>query len=105
MRSHYCGELRSSHLDMQVTLCGWVHRRRDHGGVIFIDLRDRAGIVQIVFDPESQENFALAEQLRNEFVISISGIVKSRPEGTVNSVMPTGEIEIIVNELVVYVIP
>ncbi len=95
MRSHYCGELNSSHIDQEIELCGWVHRRRDHGGVIFIDLRDREGISQIVFDPDRAEPFAIADSIRNEFVIKITGKVRARPEGTVNPDMATGEIEIL----------
>lgn len=95
MRSHYCGELNSTHIDQEVSLCGWVHRRRDHGGVIFIDLRDREGIAQIVFDPDRPEPFQLADSVRNEFVIRISGKVRGRPEGTVNPDMATGEIEVL----------
>ena len=95
MRSHYCGKLDSSHVDQEVQLCGWVHRRRDHGGVIFIDLRDREGIAQIVFDPDRAEPFAIADSVRNEFVIRITGKVRNRPEGTVNPDMPTGEVEIL----------
>lgn len=95
MRSHYCGELNSSHIDQEIELCGWVHRRRDHGGVIFIDLRDREGIAQIVFDPDRAEPFAIADSVRNEFVIKITGKVRNRPEGTINPEMPTGEVEIL----------
>jgi aspartyl-tRNA synthetase len=95
MRSHYCGELNSSHIDQEIELSGWVHRRRDHGGVIFIDLRDREGITQIVFDPDRAEPFAIADSVRNEFVIKITGKVRARPEGTVNPDMLTGEIEIL----------
>jgi len=95
MRSHYCGELNSSHIDQEIELCGWVHRRRDHGGVIFIDLRDREGIAQIVFDPDRAEPFAIADAVRNEFVIKITGKVRNRPEGTVNPDMSTGEIEVL----------
>jgi len=95
MRSHYCGELNSSHTDQEIELSGWVHRRRDHGGVIFIDLRDREGITQIVFDPDRAESFAIADSVRNEFVIKITGKVRARPEGTVNPDMATGEIEIL----------
>ncbi len=95
MRSHYCGELNSTHIDQEIELCGWVHRRRDHGGVIFIDLRDREGISQIVFDPDRAEPFAIADSVRNEFVIKITGKVRARPEGTVNPDMSTGEIEIL----------
>ncbi len=95
MRSHYCGELNSSHIDQEIELCGWVHRRRDHGGVIFIDLRDREGIAQIVFDPDRAEAFSIADSVRHEFVIRITGKVRNRPEGTVNPDMPTGEVEIL----------
>jgi aspartyl-tRNA synthetase len=95
MRSHYCGELNSSHIDQEIDLCGWVHRRRDHGGVIFIDLRDREGIAQIVFDPDRAEAFAIADSVRHEFVIRITGKVRARPEGTTNPDMPTGEVEIL----------
>ena len=95
MRSDYCGKLNSSHIDQEVELCGWVHRRRDHGGVIFIDLRDREGIAQIVFDPDRAEPFAIADSVRNEFVIRITGKIRNRPEGTVNPDMPTGEVEIL----------
>ncbi|MCU7960722.1 MAG: aspartate--tRNA ligase [gamma proteobacterium symbiont of Bathyaustriella thionipta] len=95
MRSHYCGHLNLEHLDQEVTLCGWVHRRRDHGGVIFIDLRDREGLVQIVYDPDLPDVFATAEQVRNEYVLQITGRVRHRPEGTVNADLPTGAIEIL----------
>jgi aspartyl-tRNA synthetase len=97
MRSHKCGELNSTHLGENVELCGWVHRRRDHGGVIFIDLRDREGLVQIVFDPDRPDVFAIAESVRSEYVLKIQGTVRSRPEGTINPEMATGEIEILVN--------
>jgi len=95
MRSHYCGELESGLIDREVSLCGWVHRRRDHGGVIFIDLRDRTGLVQVVFDPDRAEIFALAEQVRSEFVLAVSGRVRRRPEGTENPELATGEIEVL----------
>jgi len=99
MRSHYCGELNESHVEQEVTLCGWVHRRRDHGGVIFLDVRDRDGIAQVVFDPDTEESFATAEGVRNEFVLKIVGRVRPRPEGTVNADMPTGQIEVLGKEL------
>ena len=99
MRSHYCGQINASHIDQEVELCGWVHRRRDHGGVIFIDLRDREGLVQVVYDPDLPETFATAEQVRNEFVLRIKGRVRARPEGTVNPDLPTGEIEVLGLEL------
>ena len=95
MRTHYCGELNSGHIDQEIELCGWVHRRRDHGGVIFLDLRDREGLAQIVFDPDRAEPFAIADSVRNEFVIKITGKVRNRPEGTINPDLPTGEIEIL----------
>ncbi|MGB5735757.1 MAG: aspartate--tRNA ligase [Thiohalocapsa sp.] len=101
MRSHYCGDLDSSFIDQQVRLCGWVHRRRDHGGVIFVDLRDRSGLVQVVFDPDQPEMFQLAEQLRSEFVLAVEGRVRARPEGTVNPNMPTGEVEVLALSLTV----
>jgi len=101
MRSHYCGDLNSSHNGQEVVLCGWVHRRRDHGGVIFVDLRDREGLVQVVFDPDTPDMFKLAEQIRNEFVLRIRGVVRPRPEGTVNKDLPSGEIEVLARELAV----
>lgn len=101
MRSHYCGDLRKEHIGEDITLCGWVHRRRDHGGVIFLDVRDREGLAQVVFDPDREESFALADSCRNEFVVEIKGTVRGRPEGTINSEMPTGEIEVLGKELVV----
>jgi aspartyl-tRNA synthetase len=95
MRSLYCGELNATHLDEQVTLCGWVHRRRDHGGVIFIDLRDHRGIAQVVFDPDTEKTFAEAERVRNEYVLQVTGRVRRRPEGTENPDMATGEVEVL----------
>jgi len=95
MRSHYCGQLNSSLLDREVELCGWVHKRRDHGGIIFIDLRDREGIAQIVFDPDRPEPFAIADSVRNEYVLRITGKIRQRPEGTMNKDLPTGEIEVL----------
>jgi len=99
MRTHYCGDVNRSHLDQTVTLCGWAHRRRDHGGVIFIDLRDREGLVQIVCDPDRAATFATAEAIRNEFVLKITGLVRSRPEGTTNANLSTGEIEVLAQEI------
>ncbi|MCL7421094.1 MAG: aspartate--tRNA ligase [Methylobacter sp.] len=99
MRTHKCGELNKEHLGEAVELCGWVHRRRDHGGVIFIDLRDRAGLVQVVFDPDSPETFAVAESVRSEYVLKVRGIVRDRLEGTVNPNMQTGEIEVLVSSV------
>ncbi len=95
MRSCYCGEINTSLIDQEITLCGWVHRRRDHGGVIFIDLRDREGLAQIVFDPDRAESFAIADSVRNEYVIQITGKVRHRPQGTVNPDLPTGEVEVL----------
>jgi aspartyl-tRNA synthetase len=95
MRSLYCGELDATHLDQQVTLCGWVHRRRDHGGVIFVDLRDHRGIAQVVFDPDTEQTFAMAERIRSEYVLQVTGRVRRRPEGTENPDMPTGEVEVL----------
>lgn len=99
MRSYYCGELNETHVDQEVTLCGWVHRRRDHGGVIFLDLRDREGIAQVVFDPDTAESFAAAEGVRNEFVLKVKGRVRLRPEGTINKDMGTGKIEVLGKEI------
>ena len=99
MRTEYCGNLTKEHLGKDVSICGWVHRRRDHGGVIFLDIRDLEGICQAVIDPSNDEAFSLADKCRSEFVIQIKGSVRERPEGTVNSKMKTGEIEIEVSEL------
>ncbi|GMQ76864.1 MAG: aspartate--tRNA ligase [Gammaproteobacteria bacterium] len=101
MRSHYCGQVTDDLLGQDVVLCGWVHRRRDHGGVIFIDLRDREGLVQVVFDPDTEEAFATAEQVRSEFVLQVEGRVRPRPEGTVNPDMVTGRIEVLGHSLTV----
>lgn len=95
MRTHYCGELASGDIDREVEVTGWVHRRRDHGGVIFLDIRDRTGIVQVVYDPDTEESFATADRVRNEFVLRARGRVRARPEGTVNPSMATGEIEVL----------
>ncbi len=99
MRTHYCGEIDERLLDQNVSLAGWVHRRRDHGGVIFVDLRDREGLVQVVFDQDDAAMFALAETLRNEYVIHLTGRVRPRPEGTVNERLPTGRVEVLVERL------
>ncbi|MCL6262045.1 aspartate--tRNA ligase [Craterilacuibacter sp. RT1T] len=99
MRTDYCGLIDTKYLGQTVTVKGWAHRRRDHGGVIFIDLRDREGLVQVVIDPDTPEAFATADSARNEFVLSISGIVRARPEGTANSKMISGEIEILAKEI------
>lgn len=99
MRTHYCGHINREHIGQTVTLCGWAHRRRDHGGVIFIDLRDREGMAQIVIDPDTKEAFAIAESVRNEFVLKIVCKVRPRPEGTVNPNIPTGEVEMLASEI------
>ena len=99
MRSEYCGLVNRAHLGQEVTLCGWVHRRRDHGGVIFVDLRDREGLVQIVCDPDNAATFATADRLRNEFVIQVRGKVRNRPEGTVNTNLVSGEIEVLAADI------
>jgi len=101
MRSHYCGVVDETLLDQEVTLCGWTNRRRDHGGVIFVDLRDREGLVQVVFNPDDPEMFMQAEAIRNEYVLQVTGTVRARPEGTVNDDLRTGKIEINVTKLVV----
>ncbi len=101
MRSHYCGAINESHIDQEVTLYGWVHRRRDHGGVIFLDLRDREGIAQVVVDPDTEDAFAKAESVRSEFVIAIKGRIRRRPEGTINKDMPTGAVEVLGKELTI----
>lgn len=99
MRTHKCGELNTKHLRESVALCGWVHRRRDHGGVIFIDLRDRTGLVQVVFDPDSPETFKIGESVRSEYVLRVEAVVRDRPQGTVNPNMSTGEIEVLVKNV------
>ncbi|MBP6734541.1 MAG: aspartate--tRNA ligase, partial [Chromatiaceae bacterium] len=101
MRSHYCGDLNREQVGQEVSLSGWVHRRRDHGGVIFIDLRDRSGLIQVVIDPDNPETFRLAEQARSEFVIRVEGRVRPRPEGTENKDMPTGEVEVLARALTI----
>ena len=99
MRSHLCGQMRDSHISEEVSLCGWVHRRRDHGGVIFLDVRDYTGIIQVVFDPDTVAAFTLADQVRNEFVIQVIGKVRARAEAAVNLKMGTGKIEVLGVEL------
>ena len=99
MRSHYCGEINESLNGTEIEVCGWVHRRRDHGGVIFIDLRDREGLLQVVFDPDRAEIFAQAERIRSEYVLKVKGLVRPRPEGTVNPNMRTGQVEVLAHEL------
>ncbi len=99
MRTHMCGEVTKQQLGESVALCGWVHRRRDHGGVIFIDLRDREGLVQVVFNPDAAETFAIAESVRSEYVLRVEGTVRDRLQGTVNPNMKTGEIEVLVSHI------
>lgn len=99
MRTHYCGHLNREHIGQTVTLCGWAHRRRDHGGVIFIDLRDREGLAQIVIDPDTKDTFAIAETVRSEFVLKVVCKVRARPEGAVNTNLPTGEVEMLATEI------
>jgi aspartyl-tRNA synthetase len=99
MRTHYCGELSAALVDRTVTLCGWAHRRRDHGGVIFVDLRDREGLAQVVFDPDRPEAFAIAERVRGEFVLRVTGRVRRRPQGTVNPDLASGEVEVLAHEI------
>ncbi len=99
MRTHYCGELSAALVDRTVTLCGWAHRRRDHGGVIFVDLRDREGLAQVVCNPDRAEAFAVAERVRNEFVLRVTGKVRRRPEGSVNPELRSGEIEVLAQEV------
>ena len=102
MRSHYCGDIQSSDIGAEVEISGWVHKRRDHGGVIFLDIRDLHGIVQVVFNPESKDTFDLADSCRSEFVINITGLVRARIEGAINPKMATGEIEIEAQSLIIY---
>src|SRR4051812_10010169 len=99
MRTHYCGELGAALIGKTVSLAGWAHRRRDHGGVIFIDLRDREGLAQVVCDPDRAEAFANADRVRGEFVLRITGLVRARPAGTVNSNLRSGEVEVLAHEV------
>jgi aspartyl-tRNA synthetase len=101
MRSHYCGQINEELIDQEVTLCGWVNRRRDHGGVIFIDLRDREGLVQVVFDPDREQTFETAERARNEYVLQVKGRVRARDASTINEKLATGRVEVLGLELVV----
>jgi aspartyl-tRNA synthetase len=100
MRSHYCGQVNEKLVGQEVTVAGWVHRRRDHGGVIFVDLRDREGLLQIVFDPDNQAQFSEAEKLRNEFVVTVRGLVRDRPAGTANANLASGKVELLARDLV-----
>ena len=95
MRTHYCGLIDENLIDQTVTLCGWVDRRRDHGGVIFLDMRDREGVVQVVFDPDTEEHFQRADSVRSEYVLRITGRVRARAAETVNPNMASGEIEVL----------
>jgi aspartyl-tRNA synthetase len=99
LRSHYCGQVTEALIGETVSVCGWVHRRRDHGGVIFIDLRDREGLLQCVFDPDTAEAFAAADRLRNEYVVQVKGRVRARPAGTTNANLPSGQIEVLGKEV------
>ncbi|HZF26277.1 MAG TPA: aspartate--tRNA ligase [Steroidobacteraceae bacterium] len=99
MRSHYCGQVNERLIGQEVSVAGWVHRRRDHGGVIFVDLRDREGLLQIVFDPDAKQVFAEAERLRSEFVVHVRGLVRARPAGTANANLASGQVEVIAREL------
>src|SRR5690242_21918457 len=99
MRSEYCGLVTEARLGETVSLCGWVHRRRDHGGVIFIDLRDREGLVQVVCDPDRKDTFAAADRVRNEFVLRVTGLVRPRPDGTVNPDLKSGGVEVLAHEI------
>ncbi|HUQ24788.1 MAG TPA: aspartate--tRNA ligase [Burkholderiales bacterium] len=99
MRTHYCGEISASLTGQSVTLCGWAHRRRDHGGVIFIDLRDREGLAQVVFNPDAGEAFRVAEKVRNEYVLRVKGVLRKRPEGSTNAELKSGEVELVAQEV------
>src|SRR5271165_2507040 len=99
MRTHYCGQVNEQLIGQTVRVAGWVHRRRDHGGVVFVDLRAREGLVQIVFDPERTGVFAHAEKLRSEFVVRVTGLVRERPTGTVNPGLASGRVELLAAEL------
>jgi aspartyl-tRNA synthetase len=101
MRTHYCGQVNEALVDQTITLCGWVHRRRDHGGLIFLDLRDKEGRVQVVFNPDNTSAFATAESVRNEYVVQVAGMVRHRPEGTVNEKIKTGRVEVVVDAITI----
>src|SRR5689334_15765056 len=101
MRTHYCGLVTEQQLGQDVALCGWIHHRRDHGGVIFIDLRDREGLVQIVCSPDHPEIFKIAERVRSEYCIQVKGQVRPRPRGTENAQLASGKVEVLCNELTV----
>src|ERR1700722_18630355 len=99
MRTHYCGQINESLTGRIVTVAGWAHRRRDHGGVIFVDLRDREGLLQIVFDPDKATVFAMAERVRNEFVLKVTGLVRAPPPGNANANLKSGPVELLCQEL------
>jgi aspartyl-tRNA synthetase len=101
MRSHYCGQVNRAEVGRTVTVAGWVHGRRDHGGVIFIDLRDREGLLQVVFDPNAADMFKDAERLRSEYVLAVEGVVRARPQGMVNPKLASGEVEVLATKLTV----
>src|SRR5690606_39367307 len=101
MRSHYCGQVNRASIGDRIAVAGWVHSRRDHGGVIFVDLRDREGLLQVVFDPSAPEVFEEAERLRGEYVVAVEGLVRPRPEETVNPSLPTGEVELVADNVTV----
>ena len=101
MKRTYCGSIDTKSIDKRITVNGWVNTRRDHGGVIFIDLRDHTGVLQVVFNPDSEETFKNAQNLRSEYVLELTGIIKKRLEGTINKDMPTGEVELIVDDLII----
>src|SRR5262245_25164088 len=101
MRSHYCGQVNETLSGQEVTVAGWVHRRRDHGGVIFVDLRDREGLLQVVFDPDDPALFMEAERLRGEYVIQVRGKVRARPAGTANANLASGKVELLAKQLTV----
>ena len=99
MRTHYCGQVNAAHLGHTVTLCGWAQRRRDHGGVIFVDLRDREGLMQVVCDPDRAQTFTTAERIRNEYCLRVVGVVRRRPEGTINPNLASGEVEVLAHDI------
>src|SRR5690606_14356304 len=101
MRTHYCGEVNEGLVGQEVSVAGWVHRRRDHGGVISVDLRDRDGLLQVVFDPDTKDVFAEAERVRGEWVLKVTGLVRPRPAGTANANLASGQVELLAKGLVV----
>ena len=99
MRTHYCGQVGEASIGELITVAGWAQRRRDHGGVIFVDLRDREGLLQVVFNPAAADVFALAERVRNEYVLRVTGVVRARPPGTANAHLKSGQVELLCREL------